>query len=192
MVLMVSDPGKAEVRASGSLAAPDPQPASTTASAMEHDVDALHRAAYQAAYRLTGSREDAQDLAQEALTRLHAKRPSLASSDHAAAWVTRVATNLALDRYRKGRTARRHAATLAAANPATAADPFAAERVDLGRALLALPRRQREVVALRYLADRSEADTAAALGISTGAVKKYAAQGLAALRTDLTEPIEET
>jgi RNA polymerase sigma factor (sigma-70 family) len=71
------------------------------------------------------------------------------------------------------------------------ADELAAERVDLARALLALPRRQREVVSLRYLADTSEADTATALGISNGSVKKYASQGLAALRAQIDVIKEE-
>jgi RNA polymerase sigma factor (sigma-70 family) len=57
--------------------------------------------------------------------------------------------------------------------------------VDLVRALRALPRRQREVVALRYLADRPEAEVADLLGCSAGAVKQHAHRGLAALRARL-------
>ena len=59
------------------------------------------------------------------------------------------------------------------------------DRVDLVRALRALPRRQREVVALRYLADRPEAEVADLLGCSAGAVKQHAHRGLAALRARL-------
>jgi RNA polymerase sigma-70 factor (sigma-E family) len=67
-------------------------------------------------------------------------------------------------------------------------DPAATGTVDdrdaLWRALGALPRRQRAVVVLRYYEDLSEAETATALGISTGTVKSQAAKALAALRRD--------
>ncbi|HEX7716677.1 MAG TPA: sigma-70 family RNA polymerase sigma factor, partial [Marmoricola sp.] len=53
-------------------------------------------------------------------------------------------------------------------------------------ALAALPTRQREVLALRYYLDLSEADIAATLGISRGAVKSHASRGVAALRERLS------
>ena len=46
----------------------------------------------------------------------------------------------------------------------------------------ALPQRQREVLALRYYLDLSEAEIADTLGISRGAVKSHASRGAAALR----------
>ena len=54
-------------------------------------------------------------------------------------------------------------------------------------ALAALPERQREVLVLRYYADLSEADIAAALGVSPGAVKSYASRGVQALRPVLKQ-----
>jgi DNA-directed RNA polymerase specialized sigma24 family protein len=48
-----------------------------------------------------------------------------------------------------------------------------------------LPRRQREVVALRYLADLGEADTASLLGITIGSVKQHARRALEALRNNV-------
>jgi RNA polymerase sigma-70 factor (sigma-E family) len=54
-------------------------------------------------------------------------------------------------------------------------------------ALRRLPRRQQEVLVLRYYADASEAEIADALGISRGAVKSHAHRGVSALRQALTE-----
>ena len=55
-------------------------------------------------------------------------------------------------------------------------------------ALRELPERQREVLALRYYLDLSEAEIAATLGISAGSVKTHAHRGLAAL-TDRLESL---
>jgi RNA polymerase sigma factor (sigma-70 family) len=52
-------------------------------------------------------------------------------------------------------------------------------------ALRALPERQRECLVLRYYADLSEAEIAAAMGISPGAVKSHASRGMTALRSAL-------
>jgi RNA polymerase sigma-70 factor (sigma-E family) len=59
-------------------------------------------------------------------------------------------------------------------------------------AMARLPRRQREVMALRYYLDLSEREIAETLGISAGAVKSHASRGAAALRGHLSELLEET
>lgn len=51
-----------------------------------------------------------------------------------------------------------------------------------------LPRRQSEVVTLRYYLDLSEAEIAETLGISRGSVKTHASRALAALERTLTAP----
>lgn len=56
-------------------------------------------------------------------------------------------------------------------------------------ALGELPPRQRAVLVLRYFLDLSEADTARALGCTTGTVKSTAAKALARLRVRM-EPLE--
>lgn len=135
--------------------------------------------AYRVAYRLLGNRAEAEDVAQEALARAYARWRRV--HDHAAPWVARVAANLALDQLRaKGRRTQIDLPSDAAAGGAERA---ALDRMELARLLESLPKRQREVVVMRYLADRSEADTALALGTSVGSVKRHAHRGLATLRT---------
>jgi RNA polymerase sigma-70 factor (sigma-E family) len=61
------------------------------------------------------------------------------------------------------------------------------ERDAVVAALRHLPDRQREAIVLRYYADLSEADIAAAMGISRGAVKSHTSRGISALRAALEE-----
>jgi RNA polymerase sigma factor (sigma-70 family) len=144
--------------------------------------DALRRLAYRPAYRLLGSRAAGEDIADETLARAFARWRRISS--HADAWVVRVATNLALDVGRERARAARQGQALV--DPAMV-DPHSELRLDLQAALRSLPKRQREVVALRFLVDMSERETAAALGLNVGTVKSHAARGLARLRLSVGE-----
>lgn len=59
------------------------------------------------------------------------------------------------------------------------------ERSAVVAALRDLPGRQREAIVLRYYADLGEAEIAATMGISRGAVKSHTARGMIALRSAL-------
>jgi RNA polymerase sigma-70 factor (sigma-E family) len=59
------------------------------------------------------------------------------------------------------------------------------ERSAVIAALRDLPERQREAIVLRYYADLSEAEIAATMKISRGAVKSHTSRGMAALRAAL-------
>jgi RNA polymerase sigma-70 factor (sigma-E family) len=61
------------------------------------------------------------------------------------------------------------------------------ERSAVVSALRELPHRQREAIVLRYYADLSEAEIAATMRISRGAVKSHTARGMAALRAALEQ-----
>jgi RNA polymerase sigma factor (sigma-70 family) len=165
----------------GALPETDARVAATT---FDDAYPGLYRSAYRVAFRLLGVREEAADLAQEACARAYWHWGKVGGYEHPEAWVARVAGNLAIDLRRRHRTALRHANEFAAVS-----EPDG-DRVDLHRALLALPRRQREVVLLRFVADQSEAAVAAALGCSVGTVKSQASRGLAALRATLGKEID--
>jgi RNA polymerase sigma factor (sigma-70 family) len=139
----------------------------------------LFTVAYRVGFRILGERNAADDIAQESLTRAFVRWRRV--RNHAEPWVARVASNLALDVVRRGPAPQ--------VVPLGSTEPLVAERIDLQRALVLLPRRQREVVVLRYCADLSETDVAVFLRCSPGTVKTHAHRGLAALREALT-PIE--
>jgi RNA polymerase sigma-70 factor (sigma-E family) len=150
----------------------------------EHAFATLYRHAYRVAYRLCGSHEDAADLAQEALVRAYGRWTKVSRYEEPSAWVARVVTNLAFDQWRRRRLLRPFRPTSPAAEGTD-------DHVELHEALESLPRRQRQVVVLRYLADQSEAVTAEVLGCSVGTVKQHASRGLAALRARLSNPPQE-
>ncbi len=131
--------------------------------------------AYGVAYVVLGDRGESEDVAQETLARALVRWKKV--SAYAEPWVVRVAGNLAIDRVRRRRRTR--------GLPSPDLPALDAQRVDLQRALLALSRKQREVVVLRYLVDLPEAEVAETLGCSVGTVKTHASRGLAALRKSL-------
>ena len=152
----------------------------------EERFEELWAIAYRVAYRVLGSRPEAEDAAQEAMVRTCLKWRR--AEAYAEPWVAKVASRLAIDAWRR-RSRRR----LTEDPPSPSGDALALveDRVQLNAALRALPRRQREVVVLRYLADLPEATVAAALGCTAGTVKQHASRGLAALRRQL-EPVGES
>lgn len=144
----------------------------------------LFRIAYRAAYRVTGDEAAAEDAASEALVRAGLRWRRIGG--RAGPWVVRVATNLAIDHTRR-RARERRADPEAATGTGAAGVEAVPAQVDLHRALRALPRRQRQVVALRYFGDLSEREIAAELGMAPGSVKSHASRGLAALRARLSD-----
>lgn len=134
----------------------------------------VYGVSYRVAYRLTGRRVDAEDVAQEVAARACLRWPTI--EGYAEAWAARAASNLVIDQLRRDHRRRRSLSLV------EQVDSSVSERLDLVRALQDLPRRQRDVLVLRYLADLPEAMVAARLGCSVGAVKQHAHRALAALR----------
>src|SRR4051794_41537045 len=107
----------------------------------------------------------------------------IADSDYLEAWVARVAANVAVDMVRKRGRSLEPSAVVVGAGPES--DAQSLDRLVLVEALGKLPRRQRDVLVLRYFSDLSEAEIAAVLGVSRGAVKRYAHRGIGRLRQDV-------
>src|SRR5580698_4407624 len=63
--------------------------------------ETLYRLAYRVAFRVLGDQGDSEDVAQETLARAVVRWSRL--KDRPEGWVTRVASNLAIDRYRRRR-----------------------------------------------------------------------------------------
>ncbi|WP_083983447.1 sigma-70 family RNA polymerase sigma factor [Actinomadura hibisca] len=137
--------------------------------------------------------DDAEDVVQEAFVRLHRRRRTLRDQNAALAYLRSSVCNACRSRVRHLRMARRRHAQLAPPGEVGSAEQHVVLDEDV-RALLAavagLPRRQREVLVLRYWLDLSERDTAATLGIALGTVKAHAARAIAALGTRLKEDTE--
>jgi RNA polymerase sigma factor (sigma-70 family) len=141
---------------------------------------ALLPRAYRVAYRILGSETDAEDAAAEAFARAHASWKKVGRLPYRDAWILRVASNVAIDMARR----RRDVPALA---PTISEEEQTVLQVALVAALGALPRRQREVISLRWLEGFSEKEIAEALQISVGTVKKTTHRGMAALRSRLGE-----
>jgi RNA polymerase sigma-70 factor, ECF subfamily len=129
------------------------------------------------AYALTGNLADAQDVTQEAFARAWQRWDRVREVDSPEAWVRRVATNVAVSRLRRTRTARAAAWQLASC----VVPEISPDTVALVAALRKLPERQRVVLVLHYLADLPVAQIAAELGCPAGSVKAWLSRGRTAL-----------
>jgi RNA polymerase sigma-70 factor (sigma-E family) len=152
-------------------------------------IDDLYRqhgvAMFRFALVLVGDKTTAEDVVQEAFLGLYRGWHRLAEQDAAIGYLRTAVLNGARSAHRS--RARRHALLLRAAQhdpPAWSAEAAVMERADR-RAVLAavagLPRRQREILALRYYLDLSEDEIASLLGVSRGTVSSTGARALAVL-----------
>jgi RNA polymerase sigma-70 factor (sigma-E family) len=131
----------------------------------------------------------AEDLVAEAFARAFAQWARLRRHPSPRAWVVRVALNAHVSWWRK----RRREVAWRSAEPGheRAADGSAEPLDDaIMAALRALPRRQREVIALRVFLDLDTHYTAEALGIAPSTVAEHLNRATAALRTALAPRLD--
>ena len=123
--------------------------------------------------RVTGDRQAADDLLQEAYFRFLRARVAHDDEAHRRHYLFRVATNLARDRHRRRATTPSLVENVELdARPANQASaPLTERRIDLTRAFRRLKRRERELLWLAYAEGSSHEEISATLGLRTGSIK---------------------
>jgi RNA polymerase sigma-70 factor, ECF subfamily len=177
---------------------PVASPASSADEALLHsaragDRDAFHQLvlAHQArvfsiALRLTGHEADAEDLAQDTFTQLHASLRQISSPAHLKHWLLRTVSHRAIDRLRQG-ARRGESLPLDALEgspqgeaPDRAGDPLAAAH--LRRLVMQLQPDASAVLVLRFQEDLDPPDIAAVLDMPVNTVKSHLRRSLEWLR----------
>jgi len=150
-----------------------------------------HRELARLAFTMTGSREDADDLAGEALASVWEHWARVQAADHPLAYVRRIVINLAADRVRRTVRERQGTNLLGPVTRWFHFGPDIGAAMDLQTAVLALPPGRRACVVLRHVLDLSEEEVSRTLGISLGTVKSQTSKGLTQLRKALTDRVDE-
>ena len=138
----------------------------------------------------------ADDVAQEAMLAAYRRWRQVSDLEHPEAWVRRTCSNLAVSHYRR-KLVELRTATRLASRPQPL--PLEADDDEFWACARGLPRRQAQVVALRYLYQLDVADIARTLDITEGSVKQHLSRGRARLVTELnltnapdqSQPVEE-
>jgi RNA polymerase sigma-70 factor (sigma-E family) len=158
----------------------------------EHALKELYTAQYRALVRLAAmlvrDTPTAEEVVQDAFVDMHRGWHRLEDTEKALAYLRQAVVNKARSVLRHRVVVEKNLQSPPPDMPSAEHGAFAAlERDAVVKALRGLPERQREAIVLRYYADMSEAEIAATMGISRGAVKSHTARGMAALRAALEE-----
>ncbi len=160
-------------------------------------VRATYRAIYALAYRLTGNRDDAADVVQDAYVRAYRAIRRFRGDSSFSTWMYRITSNCASTHL--SRRTRQRTEELSDDVPIVDLRPeqdpslraeAAVLRHHIDRAIRALPERLRQVVVLRDLHDLSHSEIAAELGITTSAAKVRLHRARQRLRTVLQRTAE--
>ena len=145
--------------------------------------DTQYRPLVRMSAMLLGDTGAAEEVVQEAFIAVHAAWRRLRDADKAVPYLRRAVLN-------RSRSILRHRMVVERHVPAREADMPSAEqgaitqleRSAVIEALRSLPARQREALVLKFYLELTEEEVAAAMKISTGAVKSHTSRGKAALR----------
>lgn len=152
----------------------------------DDDFDLILRESWQRLVRLAalllGDPAAAEDIVQDAFANTYRRWSRMNDTSGANAYIRTAVINGSRSFLRRRGGA--NSAGRPSARDEAAADTallLAEDQRAMRRAIQALPRRQREVLVLRYWSDLSEAEIARTLRVSRGTVKSSAARGLASL-----------
>lgn len=152
---------------------------------------AHHRRLVGLASLLCDDQATSEDVVQDAFVGLYRRWWQLRDAQGAVAYLNMAVVNGSRDHLRRGRRAK---ASMLRMVPQSELLPSAEQNAMSGddvrwlrEAIRGLPRRQRQVLVLRYYLDQSEAEIAETINISRGSVKQHASRGLAALAHRLEE-----
>jgi RNA polymerase sigma-70 factor, ECF subfamily len=145
-------------------------------------------------YLLTGDHQAGEDLVQTALAKTYVSWSRIRDRDAVEAYVRRTMVTTQTSWWRRRWRGETPTAELPDAAPAPGSDTAGehAERDRIWRHLRTLSERQRAVLVLRFYEDLGEAEVAALLGCSQGAVKSHQHRALARLREALAAEGIET
>jgi len=136
------------------------------------------------AYLLTGDRELAEDLAQEAFVRVARRLTGLRNADSVRWYLRRTVVNLVNSHLRRQRVERAHMPALASSVASLSTTDVVTKQV-VRDAIAQLSARQRTVVVLRYYQDLTDQQIASVLGCPVGTVKSGLQRAAAILRQNL-------
>jgi RNA polymerase sigma-70 factor (sigma-E family) len=193
-VTAASDPGEA-VTADWTTREPAGTLSEIAGAWADWDADraviALYRTHYRSLVRLAAlllrDVSTAEEVVQDSFVAMHGGWRRLRDSDKALSYLRQSVVN-------RSRSVLRHRLVVDRNMPKPAPDMPSAEqeyisqldRPALISALRTLPARQREALVLRYYGDLSEAQIAATMGISVGAVRSHTARAMSSLRAELS------
>lgn len=140
------------------------------------------------AYFVSGSRDDAADLVQDALVKTFGRLRNGYSVASAEGYVRRAILNTYIDSGRRTTRWRKIAHLTAVSDVADSGSADSESRIDLHEELRKLTPRERACLVLRYYDDLKVDDIAATLELSSGTVKRYLSDGLAKMAASLAEP----
>jgi RNA polymerase sigma-70 factor (ECF subfamily) len=137
---------------------------------------------YRLTLRLTGNAQDAFDLTQETFVRAFQRITAFDGRAAVGTWLYRIATNEALQLFRRRRTEQRHLAALAERRAAAADSASASSRLEIDDALAELSEPHRAILILRYQEGLSYDEIAEALDVASGTVASRMNRARAELR----------
>ena len=148
--------------------------------------DAQYRPLVRMSAMLLGDIGTAEEVVQESFIAVHAAWRRLRDIDKAVPYLRRSVLNRSRSILRHRMVVDRHVPAREPDMPSAEQGAIAhLERSAVIEALRSLPARQREALVLKFYLELTEEEVAAAMKISTGAVKSHTSRGKAALRSVL-------